>query len=171
MNQDEPVWLTDHHRTYHEADTTSESDDRRGTYDSVRYVLETLRSFRVVSQGSDLLLTLKNGSPGLLQIGDLDGVINSIGPYITGDFIDPDDVTGQKEIVDNGRKVRISLPSHMSIYMRRENCTTIVTKHSLHLFFCSTSLVIQEESSLGPRHTPSCVSLMWLYGDRLICHR
>eukprot|EP00976_Prorocentrum_cordatum_P106662 1194497-Prorocentrum_minimum.AAC.7 len=44
----------------------------------------------------------------LAQIGDLSGVINSIGPYITGDFIDPEDVTDMKEIIDNGRKFSFS---------------------------------------------------------------
>lgn len=43
-------------------------------------------------------------NPTIDQIGDLAGVINSIGPYITGDFIDPEDVTGMNEIVENGRK-------------------------------------------------------------------
>jgi hypothetical protein len=42
-----------------------------------------------------------NGTP---QIGDLSGVINSIGPYITGDFIEPDDVVNMKELNDNGKK-------------------------------------------------------------------
>lgn len=38
------------------------------------------------------------------QIGDLSGVINSIGPYITGDFIEPEDVVNMKELLDNGKK-------------------------------------------------------------------
>jgi hypothetical protein len=49
-------------------------------------------------------LTRKVGAT-IDQIGDLPGVINSIGPYITGDFIEPEDVVGMKELNDNGKKV------------------------------------------------------------------
>mmetsp|Transcript_31885 Transcript_31885/g.59962 ORF Transcript_31885/g.59962 Transcript_31885/m.59962 type:complete len:277 (-) Transcript_31885:152-982(-) len=42
-------------------------------------------------------------NPTIDQVGTIDGVLNSIGPYITGDFIEPEDVTAQKEIND-GKK-------------------------------------------------------------------
>jgi hypothetical protein len=57
----------------------------------------------------------------LAQIGDLSGVINAVGPYITGDFIDPDDVTDMTEVLDDGRKVHIEM---LSLHTHRVFTTT-----------------------------------------------
>jgi len=79
-------------------------------------------------------------NPTIDEIGDLDGVINSIGPYITGDFIDPDDVTGQKEIVDNGRKYFVYELNTPYALTGTHNLASVTTsKNALVLMVVSTN--------------------------------
>ena len=39
-------------------------------------------------------------------MGSLEGVLDSIGPYITGDFVEDDDVVNRKQFTEDGRLVR-----------------------------------------------------------------
>eukprot|EP00854_Cymbomonas_tetramitiformis_P032330 gene32330-40969_t len=42
--------------------------------------------------------------PSIDEVGPLDGIIASVGPYITGDFVEPEDVIAQEELVVDGHK-------------------------------------------------------------------
>uniref|UniRef100_A0A7S0N208 PsbP C-terminal domain-containing protein n=1 Tax=Pyramimonas obovata TaxID=1411642 RepID=A0A7S0N208_9CHLO len=79
-------------------------------------------------------------SPTIDQIGDLDGVINSIGPYITGDFIDPEDVTSSREINDNGRKYFVYELNTPYALTGTHNLASVTTsKNELVLMVVSTN--------------------------------
>lgn len=68
----------------------------------VKFGSQSAGSVQVIIAPTTKLTRL--AKPTIDEIGDLSGVINAVGPYITGDFIDPDDVTDMTEVLDDGRK-------------------------------------------------------------------
>eukprot|EP00238_Polyblepharides_amylifera_P005463 CAMPEP_0196580750 /NCGR_PEP_ID=MMETSP1081-20130531/30388_1 /TAXON_ID=36882 /ORGANISM="Pyramimonas amylifera, Strain CCMP720" /LENGTH=235 /DNA_ID=CAMNT_0041900715 /DNA_START=209 /DNA_END=916 /DNA_ORIENTATION=+ len=74
------------------------------------------------------------------QIGTLDGVINSIGPYITGDFIEPEDITDMREFEDQGRKYYLyELTTPYAITGQHNLACVTTTKNELLMLLVSSS--------------------------------